>query len=149
DMASSVVQELRHDGFAVTTSLAKGQTAVGTRTLETVTGTRSGQSGGSIVIVSHRDALHSPAVADLSGTAVMLELARVLSGETQHRSVVLASTSGTTGQAGAIQPANRLGHPVDAVIVLGDLAGRRVEHPLIVPWSNGPGVAPTMLRNTV
>src|SRR5215471_1580589 len=68
DIASTVARDLRHNGFSVSTSLSKGATAVGTRTLETVVGTRAGQSSGSIVIVSHRDALHSPAVADLSGT---------------------------------------------------------------------------------
>ena len=149
DIASTVSRELHQNGFKVSTSLSKGRTAVGTRTLETVTGTRAGLSSGSIVIVAHRDSLHSPAVADMSGTAVLLELAQVLSGETQHRSVVLASTSGAIGQAGAIELANHLAKPVDAVIVLGDLAGSRVQHPLIVPWSNSPGVASTMLRSTV
>ncbi len=149
DIASTVSAALRQNGFNVSTGLAKGRTAVGTRTLETVIGTRPGLSSGSIVIVAHRDSLRSPAEADLSGTAVLIELARVLSGETQHRSVVLASISGSTGQAGAIQLAQQLSKPVDAVIVLGDLAGTRVSHPLVVPWSNGPQVASTMLRNTL
>ena len=34
-------------------------------------------------------------------------------------------------------------------MVLGDLAGRSVHQPIIVPWSDGLPVAPTMLRNTV
>ena len=101
------------------------------------------------MVVAHRDSLGSPSVADLSGTAVLLELARVLSGETQHRSIVLASTSGSAGQAGATELARSLGSPVDAVIALGDLAGNRVQEPVVVPWSNGTGIASPMLRNTV
>ena len=45
------------------------------------------------MIVAHRDSTHAGAVADLSGTAVLLELAQVLSQQTQQRSIVLASTS--------------------------------------------------------
>jgi hypothetical protein len=122
---------------------------VGTRTLETVTGTLTGTSGGSIVIVAHRDALGSPATADLSGTATLIELAQVLSGETQQHSILLVSTSGSAGAAGALNLAPALPAPVDAVIVLGDLAGSQTRYPIVVPWSNGQRVAPPMLRNTV
>jgi hypothetical protein len=147
-LAGAVAQGFSAHGFTVSTSSARAHTADGTRTLETVTGVRTGQSGGSIVIVAHRDALSSPATAALSGTATLLELARVLAGETQHRTIVLASTSGSAGAAGAAALARSLG-PVDAVIVLGDLAGARVRLPIVVPWSNGQDVAPTMLRNTL
>ena len=85
----------------------------------------------------------------MSGTAVLLELAQVLAGETQERSVVLASTSGSAGAAGATQLARRLGTPVDAVIALGDMTSPKVRQPVIVPWSDGQQVAPPMLRNTV
>jgi hypothetical protein len=101
------------------------------------------------VVVAHRDSQSSPAAADLSGTAVLLELARVLAGETQHRSLVLVSTSGSTGAAGATQVAGTLGTPVDAVVVLGDLASSAARDPVIVPWSNGQALAPTLLRNTL
>ena len=77
------------------------------------------------------------------------ELANVLSGETHHHTIVLASTSGSGGAAGAAQLARSLPQPVDAVIVLGDLAGRDVRQPVVVPWSNDPVVAPPQLRNTV
>ncbi len=46
--------------------------------------------------------------ADLSGTAVLLELAQLLSAQTQQRSVVLASTSAQIGTAGAAQLARSL-----------------------------------------
>jgi hypothetical protein len=80
---------------------------------------------------------------------VILELARLLFGETQHHTVVLASISGSVGGVGAAELARGLPQPVDAVIVLGDLAGRSVRQPVIVPWSAGQRVAPTMLRNTL
>jgi hypothetical protein len=149
DLATTVAASLRHHGFIVNTRLAHAQTAVGKRALETVSGVRPGLSSGSIVVVAHRDSLGSPSVADLSGTAILLELARVLSGQTQHRSVVLASTSGSAGEAGAIDLARQLAPPVDAVIALGDLGGDRVQGPVIVPWSENSTLAPTMLRNTV
>jgi hypothetical protein len=148
-LAGAVAKALRRDGFAVTTSSAPAHTAEGTRTLKTVTAVRPGLSSDSIVVVSHRDSSGSPDIAGLSGTAVLLELGRVLSGETQHRSLVLVSTSGSAGSAGASQVARNLGESVDAVIVLGDLAGSGLRDPIVVPWSNGQQVAPPVLRNTL
>ncbi len=148
-LASEVAGAFRSNGLSVSTDTFKARTAVGTRTLETVTGTLTGSEPGSIVIVAHRDALGSPATADLSGTATLIELAQVLSGETQQRSVVLVSTSGSVGAAGSLRLAPSLSGAVDAVIVLGDLAGSEVHYPIVVPWSNGQRVAPPMLRNTV
>jgi Peptidase family M28 len=147
-LASQVRQTFSSYGFAVSTSAATARTADGKRTLETVTGTRPGTANGSIVIVAHRDALTGPAASDLSGTATLLELARVLSGETHNRSIVLASTSGSAGTAGATALANALGG-VDAVIALGDIAAPRLHPLLIVPWSDSANVAPTALRNTL
>jgi hypothetical protein len=148
-LAVQVASSFRQDGFGVSTDTFKGRTVDGVRTLENVVGIRPGLSGSSIVIVAHRDALGSPATSDLSGTATLIELARDLEGETLHRSVVLASTSGSAGTAGAIRLASTLGGPVDAVIALGDLASQRVRGPVIVPWSSTQAVAPPMLRNTV
>ena len=104
---------------------------------------------GSVVVIAHRDAGGSPSTASLSGTATLIELARDLEGETLHRTVVLASTSGSQGTAGAIRLAQKLGGPIDAVIVLGDLASAHLHQPIIVPWSEGQQVAPPRLRNTV
>jgi hypothetical protein len=149
-LAADVANRLRQiQGFAVTTRLTKARTVDGPRTLETVTAVQPGQSPGAIVILAHRDSLATPTAADLSGTATLLELARVLAGETLHRTLMLASTSGSDGAAGAAALARSLGQPVDAVIALGDLAGTRVSGPVVVPWSNGQGVAPPALRNTV
>jgi hypothetical protein len=136
-------------GWQVSVPVTKARTVDGSQELETVTAVKAGQSAGSIVIVAHRDALGQPATSQLSGTATLLELARALSGETLQRTVVLASTSGSDGAAGATALARSLSGPVDAVIVIGDLAGPAARKPLIVPWSNGQDVAPPVLRNTI
>jgi hypothetical protein len=147
-LAAYVASQLSHH-FVVSTHRFKADTAQGPRTLENVTGVIAGGSSGEIVIVAHRDSLRSPSVADLSGTAVLLQLANVLSGQTLNRSVVLASISGSAGAAGATELARDLPGPVDAVIVLGDLAGRSVREPVIVPWSNAERSSPPVLRSTL
>jgi Peptidase family M28 len=149
DIASSVAQSFAGDGLQVQRSTFRAQTVDGPKTIETVTGTLSGLNPGSIVIVAHRDSTRVGAPADLSGTAVLLELAQVLSAQTQQRSIVLASTSASVGAAGAAELARRLPQPVDAVIVLGDMAGTDVRTPIVVPWSDSTLVAPPLLRNTV
>ncbi len=148
-LAGLVAQQLAAARFVVSTPRFKADTELGPRTLENVIGVRAGQPGSEIVVVAHRDSLRSPAAADLSGTAVLLQLADVLSGETLNHSVVLASISGSAGEAGATELAREIPGPVDAVIVLGDVAGRGIRSPVIVPWSNRGLVAPTMLRSTV
>jgi hypothetical protein len=150
-IAAAVAQAFAQDGFFVSRSSFSAQTVDGKRRLESVTGVRPGDgfSSGSIVIVAHRDATSSPTVAEASGTAVLIELARVLSGETQHRTIVLASTSGSIGAAGATELARQLPRPVDAVIVLGNVASVGVRQPVVVPWSGGQDLAPPLLRNTI
>jgi hypothetical protein len=147
-LAASIADQLRGN-FSVSTDRFQGRTLDGTRPLENVVGLRAGQQNGSIVIVADRDALGSTAAAQVSGTAVLLELAQDLSGETLQHTVVLASVDGAPGAAGAARLARTLQQPVDAVIVLGDLAGTGVREPVVGPWSNSQWVAPPMLRNTV
>jgi hypothetical protein len=148
-LAVTVRNTLQHYLFAPTTDTFMGRTVDGTVPLENVVGVRPGTENGSIVIVAPRDALGSPAATALSGTATLMELARNLEGETLHRSIVLASTSGTQGTAGAIRLAATLAGPIDAVLVLGDVASSHVQQPVILPWSTRQAVAPTGLRNTV
>ena len=148
-LAVTIRNTLRHYGFAPSTDTFTGRTVDGTVPLENVVGMRPGTESGSIVIVAPRDALGSQAKAAASGSAMLMELARDLEGETLHRSVVLASTSGTQGTAGAIRLAAGLAGPVDAVLVLGDVASTHIQQPVIVPWSTLQAVAPTGLRNTV
>jgi hypothetical protein len=148
-LAGLVAKSFRQHGFAVSTDAFTGRTADGAQTLENVVAVRPGMESGSVVIVAHRDARGSPATASLSGTATLMELARDLEGETLNRTVVLASTSGSQGTAGAIRLASTLSGSIDAVIVLGDLDGVHMHQPIVVPWSSGTAVAPPALRNTV
>jgi hypothetical protein len=148
-LASEVAAQLRANHFHVSTDVFRGKTAIGTRTLENVVAVRAGLGNGSIVIVAHRDSLQSPSTSDLSGTAVLLEMARVVSGQSLQHTVVLASTTGSAGAVGAARLARTLPQPVDAVIALGDLAGTTVHGPTVVPWSTGQPVAPPTLRKTV
>jgi hypothetical protein len=148
-LASQVSATFGSDGFTPTTSTFSARTVDGTRTLENVVGVKPGVKSGTIVIVASRDALDSPGLASLSGTATLMELASDLNGETINHTVVLASTSGSNGTGGAIQLARTLAQPIDAVIVLGDLAGSHIRQPVVIPWSARQTVAPPVLRNTV
>jgi hypothetical protein len=135
--------------FQVHTDTGSARTVDGTRTLETVIGVRPGTRSGAIVLVAHRDAAARKAQAELSGTATLLELAHVFSGRVTQRTIVLASTSGGSGgNGGATELASKLGVPVDAVIVLGDLGGSRSRKPHVVPWSDGRQIAPAFLVKT-
>ena len=136
-------------GLRPTVDTFTGRTVDGTRTLQNVIGVWPGSASGSIVIMAPRDALGAHATAAASGTATLMELARDLGGETLHRTVVLASTTGSAGTAGAIRLASSLAGPVDAVLVLGDLASAHVKQPIVVPWSSRAVVATPGLRNTV
>ncbi len=149
-VARRVEAGLRASGFRVGVRRFTAETVDGSQRLETVVGERAGFSSRRILVVAHRDALGRGARAELSGTAALLELARVLGGRTLGRTLVLASTSGgTAGLAAAEQLATEPGGPVDAVLVLGDLAGTRTDRPLVVPWSPTTALAPLELRRTV
>ncbi|TMM04183.1 MAG: hypothetical protein E6G05_06580 [Actinobacteria bacterium] len=100
-IAAEITQRLHANDFSVSNQAFQAPTPSGTRTLRNVIGVRSGSSSGSIVVIAHRDATGSPAKLEESGTGVLLDLARVLSGETLNHTIVLASTSGSTGAAGA------------------------------------------------
>ncbi len=138
-------------GFSVHTRRVEAQTIDGKRTLTTVIARRPGITGGSpIVLLAHRDAARRGAAAELSGTAVLLELARVLATSETTRTVIVVSTSGGSGgNAGALDFATHSGGPVDGAIVLGDLAGTTVHKPFVVPFSAGLGSAPGSLQRTV
>ncbi len=148
-IAAEVAQSLKLNHFSLSRESFSAATPNGTRALQNVIGVRPGFSNGSIVIVAHRDDVGPPTSTGESGTGVLLELASVLSGETLNHTVVLVSTSGATGAAGATQLIRELPGPVDAVLTLGDMAAPSLRYPLVVPWSDGPQVAPPLLRNTV
>lgn len=147
-LARRVREQLRGAGLQVAVTRASERTVRGRRELTTVTAERIGRSSRRLVVVASRDALSRPAVAQLSGTAALLELARVFEGRTLRKTLVLISTSGGSGgAAGAARAAGRLSS-VDGVLVLGDLAGDDVRRPVVVPWSNDPTIAPPSLRST-
>jgi hypothetical protein len=138
-------------GFQVSVRHFEAQTIDGERTLSTVIAQRAGASGAvPIVILAHRDASGSGAQAELSGTAALLELARVFATRETQRTIVLVSTSGGSGgAAGAMNFVAREAAPVDAAIVLGNLAGKDERRPFVVPYSDGFGSAPELLQRTV
>jgi Peptidase family M28 len=138
-------------GFSVRTRELTGQTIDGRRPLVTVIAQRPGSTTASpIVLVAHRDAARRGSAAELSGTAALLELARVFAARETKRAIVLVSTSGGSGgDAGAADLVAALHLPVDAAIVLGDLAGARLERPFVVPYSDGYGSAPLQLQRTL
>ncbi|MEA2315297.1 MAG: hypothetical protein QOI03_1989 [Solirubrobacteraceae bacterium] len=138
-------------GFSVRTEQLEGQTIDGARTLSTIIAQRPGSTDASpIVVLAHRDAVARGSRAELSGTAVLLELARVFAARQTKRTIILASTSGGSGgDAGAAALIGSLHVPVDAAVVLGDLAGTRMSRPLVVPYSDGFGSAPLELQRTV
>ena len=115
-------------GFSVhDASASRAQTIDGERTLTTVIAQRPGSTSAD----ADRDRRpprrrrRAARAAELSGTAALLELARVFAARETKRTIVLVSTSGGSGgDAGAARLRRRRLHgPFDAAIVLGDLAG--------------------------
>lgn len=152
-LAARVAGVFGANGLRVRIDSRRERTAAGTAQLETVVGVRPGLSSRRIVVMAHRDALSSPAAAELSGTAALLELARVF--KTRDLSATLVLVSGSGGGAGAAEgpalaaAAGGVGGPVDALLILGDVASTHVRKPWVVTWSNGGRMAPLGVRRTV
>src|SRR3954451_8110892 len=85
--------------YEVTTPSFTGETIDGKRTLTTVMARQIGEPGPELVVVAHRDAADPGSRAELSGTAAMLELARIVAGGRLRRTVTFVSTSGGSGGA--------------------------------------------------
>ncbi|HEX7609093.1 MAG TPA: M28 family peptidase [Solirubrobacteraceae bacterium] len=138
-------------GFSVHLQHVEGQTIDGERTLTNVIAQRPGSTNASpIVIVAHRDAAAPGSEAELSGTAALLELARVFAARETKRTIVLVSTSGGSGgDAGASGLAPSLRGAADGVIVIGDVAAANASRPEVVAYSDGFGSAPLALARTV
>jgi peptidase M28-like protein len=138
-------------GFSVRSERLEGETIDGRRSLLDVIAQRPGStSARPILILAHRDAAARGSLAELSGTAALLELARVFAARETKRTIVLASTSGGSGgDAGAARLAASLHGPFDAAIVLGDLAGAHMRKPSVLPFSDGLGSAPLTLQRTL
>jgi hypothetical protein len=149
-LATRLAGDFRRLGsYQVTQRSFTGETAEGERRLTTVLASQVGAPGPGLVVVAHRDALGRGAAAELSGTAAMLELARIVSGQLR-RTITFASISGGSGgNAGALDLASRLGGRPDAVLVLGSMGGSTVRRPFVTGWASGGGVAPERLQRTV
>lgn len=128
----------------------EADTLDGSRPLEVVMAVREGLTSHSVLVLAHRDEVGGTGVAQLSGTAALLELGRIFAEGDLRRTLVLASVSGGSGGfAGAREVAKRMPGPVDAAIVLGDLASEDVRRPFVIPWSSESEPAPHALRRTV
>ncbi len=138
-------------GFSVHAHHFRGETIDGERSLTTIIAQRPGSTDAApIVILAHRDAQARGSQAELTGTAALLELARVFATRETRRTIVLLSTSGGSGgDAGAAEYAANSNGPLDAAIALGDLAGADQRKPFVVPFSDGFGSAPLQLQRTV
>jgi len=152
-LADRVASVFRSTGFAGRTGVRRrafvGDTIDGPKDLEDVIAVRQGLSSKSIVVIAHRDAAQAPAAAEVSGTAVLLEIARLLADRDLRKTVVLASVSGGSGGfAGARRVVKLAPGEVDAVLVLGDMASDQLRRPFVVPWSNGAPAAPWGLMRT-
>ena len=149
-LAERVQAQLRLSGFDVRTETTRAETVDGEQALRTVVAERAGLNDRRIVVVANRDTAVEDDRPRLSGTAGLLELARLYRGRPTRRTLTFVSTSGATGgMAGIRALAGDLGGPVDAVIVVGDLAGREQRAPFVIPWADRGGLAPLRLRRTV
>jgi hypothetical protein len=169
-LADRVAETFRAAGLQVSTSSTEGRTVDGETTLETVVGIRPGLSSRRIVVLAHRDALSAPGLAELSGTAALLELARVyrtrvppaeedteeggrpqLVGRDLRKTLVLVSVSGGSGGSAGARAWARAqdASAIDGVLVLGDIASVRWSKPWVVPWSNGRTEPPLGWQRTV
>jgi hypothetical protein len=138
-------------GFQVGLHSFRSQTVAGERTLTTVVAQRPGSTGESpIAIVAHRDAARRGSTAELSATAALIELARVFAHSESARTIVLVSTSGGSGgDEGAVWFADHAQRPLDAAIVLGDLAGAQARRPFVTGFSADSQIAPERLLRTL
>ena len=153
-LARAVAGELRSvlPQVDVRTRSFGGETLDGDRELLTVTAQAPGSTPRSqVVLVAQRDAAEPGDRADLSATAALIEIARVVGTSRLARSVTFASVSGASGgQAGMRDLVRRLPRPIDAVIEIGDLAGESSDRPPVVGWSGGAGKAASLrLQRTV
>ena len=133
------------------TVVHEADTIDGRRELRTVIAQRPGTIDERLVVVAHRDAAGPRAEAELSGTAALLELARIFGAprQTRHTLTLVSTSGGSGGAAGAARLAEDSSGPIGAALVLGDLASRTVRAPLVTPWSNALGATPQRLRATV
>ncbi len=150
-LAAHVSDQLRRLGFDVRSRTRSEVTPDGRRELRTVIAERTGTLDGRIMVVAHRDAPAPGSAASLSGTEGLLELARVFGAPRRtQRTLTLVSTSGSAGTTSMRDISSMLGgEPVEAALVLGDLASRSTRRPFVAGWSDDLGMAPLRLQRTM
>lgn len=123
-VAELVRARFNENGFVAHRYDFRARTLNGRQTLANVVGVRAGPSDRRLVIVASRDgAPGTLSQTNAVETGVLLELSRVLQGRSFSHTLVLASVSGgADGGLGAERLARELRRPVDAVIVLRNLA---------------------------
>ena len=136
--AQFVAGRLRAAGFRVAVRTAEAQTVAGRRLTTTVVATRTGFSQRAVVLAADRS---SPGTgeAGLTGTAALLEAARVLGGRTLLNAVEVVSTG--AGPGGALAGFDPGSTPVIAALVLGDLGSGPLKTPFVIPWAEVRGTA--------
>ena len=150
-LATHVSDSLRRLGFDVRSETRSQVTPDGKRDLRTVIAERTdrwtGGSSSSRRATPPRPARSRPCRA----TEGLLELARVFGAPRRtQRTLTIVSTSGSAGTTSTRDIASVLGgQPVEAAIVLGDLASRSTRRPFVAGWSDDLGMAPLRLQRTV
>lgn len=136
--ASFVAQRFRAAGLKVWVEQRESATVSGQTTTQVVHALRTGFSQRKVYIAADR-AMPGPGQAPLSGTAVLLELARDIGGRTVSHSVEFISTgAGPGGELAGWSP-----KPDDTVatMVLGNQAAAVLHRPFVVPWAEARSVA--------
>lgn len=152
DLGELVATRFRTAGLAVDQWEARVRTARGASVdAIQVQGTTQGVRDGATVLIAPRDSVNAGSAAELSGTAMLLQMADVLSRRPMEHPVQLISTSGTPGQAAARELVSRLARQDPApraIIVLGTVGTRDLLSPVTVS-SSGPQLANLRLRRTL
>src|SRR5256885_365530 len=97
-IARRMIATFRAAGLQTIIRRFSANTAVGHRRMQDVIGVRAGASNRRIVVLAHRDAVHAPATADLSGTATVAEQGEVAA---QSLPAALVSVAGERGPGSA------------------------------------------------
>lgn len=151
-LAARVAKGFQTSGFNVSRYGRKGRPNSAASTSDVVVGVRPGLSAKRIVILARRDFSNTAATIGLSGTALLLELARDLSLREQNKTIVLASVAGPIGN-GSVKP-DTLKHitggaPVDLILVIGEVASQTLSPRPLIAWSSNGIEPPLTLVKTV
>lgn len=104
-----------------------------------------GNSDARLVVMAHRDSASGVGAAtSAAATGALLEIANTVSQSRLRKTIVLVSTDGgEAGAAGAREFAEDFtdAQRAEAAIVIDQPAARRVDPPVLMPWSTGPQTA--------